>query len=245
MGFYRGPGFTIYAEMGIARFIAPPGRVRLGVFYRGRVYEVDVLGYKDVRDVLVEYEPEDLKELVHRATMFNRGLPIQGVRLVAPVDGAAKIVLAGLNYFDHVEELGVEQPSMPDLFVKTPNSVIGPGDPIILYHGDPRSDGEVELAAVLGKPVRSVDEGEAEEAIWGYMVLNDVSSRTEQLLSGTSQWWRGKSHDTYSPIGPLIVPRTLVDPSKGLRLTLSIDGETTRRGYEKHDFQAQPASSLC
>ncbi|ALL01441.1 Fumarylacetoacetate hydrolase family protein [Pyrodictium delaneyi] len=226
----RGQGFTVEAQLGLVRVLAPGGTVEPAVVYRGRVYPLGAWGYRDVREVMLETQPEEFERLARSVASSDRGLPLHGVRLAAPVDKPGKLVLVGLNYMDHAREVGMKPPRVPDLFTKTSNAVIGPGDPIILHDPGLRVDAEAELAAVIGLPGRSLEPEEALDVVWGYTCLNDVSARTEQLLSGATQWWRGKSRDTYAPIGPVIVPRSLLDPVQGLRLRLVISGETLQDG---------------
>ncbi|BES81762.1 fumarylacetoacetate hydrolase family protein [Pyrodictium abyssi] len=226
----RGQGFTVEAQLGLARVLSPGGTVEPAVVYRGRVYPLGAWGYSDVREVMLENPPEEFESLARSVASSDRGLPLHGVRLAAPVDRPGKLVLVGLNYMDHAREIRREPPRVPDLFTKTSNTVIGPGDPIVLHDPGLRVDAEAELAAVIGLPGRSLEPEEALEVVWGYTCLNDVSARTEQLLSGATQWWRGKSRDTYAPIGPVIVPRVLLDPGQGLRLRLLVSGETLQDG---------------
>ena len=229
------------ALLGLGRAVMPGGVVEPVVVRAGRVYGLGEWGYQCTREVMLEVPPEEFESLAARVSRLDRGLPLAAVRLLAPVERPGKVVLVGLNYRSHAEELGVEPPPVPDLFVKTGNSVVGPGDPVVLHEPGLKVDGEAELAAVVGVPGRSMTVDEAAESIWGYTVLNDVSARREQLESGVSQWWRGKSRDTYSPTGPVIVPRTLVSPAQGLRLTLTISGERLQEG-DTRDMIHSPAS---
>ena len=238
---WRGQGFTVEAVLGLGRAPVPGGGVEPVVVYRGRVYPLGAWGYRDVREVMLEYPPGEFERLARRVAASDHGLPLPGIRLLAPVERPGKVILVGLNYRSHAEELGVEPPPVPDLFVKTGNAVVGPGDPIILHGEDLRVDAEAELAAVLGLPGRSLSLEEAAEAIWGYTCLNDVSARTEQLMSGASQWWRGKSRDTYAPMGPVIVPRTLVNPVQGLRVVLELGGERMQDGTTRDLIYSPPA----
>lgn len=222
--------FRVEAVLGLARVLAPGGSVEPAVVYRGRVYPLGAWGYRDVREVMLEYPPGEFEMLARRVSRVDRGLPLAGLRLAAPVERPGKVVLVGLNYLDHAREVGREPPRVPELFTKTGNAVVGPGDPVVVHDPGLRVDGEAELAAVVGVPARSLEPGEALEAVWGYTCLNDVSARTEQLLVGVSQWWRGKSRDTYAPVGPVIVPRILLDPGRGLRVTLTVSGERLQDG---------------
>jgi len=233
-------GYRVDARLGLGRALVPGGAVEPVLVAHGRVYPLASWGYRDVREVMLEVPPEEFESFAATVARTDKGLPLGAVRLAAPIERPGKVLLVGLNYRSHAEELGVKAPPVPDLFQKSSNAVIGPGDPIIIHDPGLRVDAEAELAAVLGLPGRSMTLSEAAEAIWGYMVLNDVSARTEQLLSGATQWWKGKSRDTYAPTGPVIVPRTLVNPTKGLRVTLAITDEKLQDG-DTRDLIYTPA----
>ncbi|WP_214408740.1 fumarylacetoacetate hydrolase family protein [Sphaerisporangium fuscum] len=152
--------------------------------------------------------------------------PLPHAAPVAPLR-PGKIVAIGLNYLDHIREAGMEKPERPLMFAKFPSSVIGPGDPIVI-DGEltERVDWEVELAAVIGSPLRHASPAEALAGVAGYTVANDVSARDLQFADG--QWTRGKSLDTFCPLGPVIVtPDELGDP-QSLRLRTVVNGETVQ-----------------
>ncbi|NUW39812.1 fumarylacetoacetate hydrolase family protein [Nonomuraea rhodomycinica] len=152
--------------------------------------------------------------------------PLPGAVPVAPLR-PGKIVAIGLNYLDHIRETGMDKPARPLMFAKFPSSVIGPGEPIVIDSGLTGSvDWEVELAAVVGTPLRHAGPAEALAAVAGYTVANDVSARDLQFSDG--QWTRGKSLDTFCPLGPVVVtPDELGDP-QGLRLRTVVNGETVQ-----------------
>ncbi|ABM80092.1 Fumarylacetoacetate (FAA) hydrolase [Hyperthermus butylicus DSM 5456] len=224
-----GPGFTVEAVLGLGRAVLPGGVAEPVLVYRGRVYGLGEWGYSDVREVMLEVGPEELEGLARVVSSSDRGLPLSAVRLLAPVDKPEKIICIGVNYRAHARESGVELPGTPNLFVKTGNSIVGPGDPVVVHSVGLKLDGEVELAAVIGIPARSIPPSEAPDVVWGFMVLNDVTSRLEQRELGISQWWRAKSHDTYAPTGPIIVPRHMVSIGD-TELELVVDGIVARRG---------------
>ena len=138
-----------------------------------------------------------------------------------------KIVAVGLNYRDHANEMEMELPERPLLFAKWPNSIIGDGDAIVIPPGVEQVDYEAELAAIVGSHVKSVSAENALEAIAGYACLNDVSARSLQFADG--QWTRGKSLDTFCPIGPT-VPRDDVGDPQSLRVVCRVNGETMQDG---------------
>jgi 2-keto-4-pentenoate hydratase/2-oxohepta-3-ene-1,7-dioic acid hydratase in catechol pathway len=140
-----------------------------------------------------------------------------------PIDRPSKIVCVGLNYRDHAEEQGIELPPAPLLFAKWPNALIGPGEPIVIPPVSKRVDYEAELGVVIGSRVRNVSEENALEAVRGYLCLNDVSARDLQFSDG--QWTRGKSPDTFCPIGPELVPRDEVPDPQALTIRCLVNGE--------------------
>jgi Fumarylacetoacetate (FAA) hydrolase family len=129
---------------------------------------------------------------------------------VLPIERPGKIVCVGLNYRDHAEEQGVELPEEPLLFAKWPNALIGPGDPIVIPPLVTKCDYEAELGVVIGARVRGVSSENALEAVRGYVCANDVSARDLQFKDG--QWTRGKSVDTFCPVGPLVPAGEIPDP---------------------------------
>jgi 5-carboxymethyl-2-hydroxymuconate isomerase len=133
-----------------------------------------------------------------------------------------KIVCVGLNYVDHAREVDLELPEQPLLFAKWPNAVIASGEPIVIPHGVEQVDYEAELAAVIGARVKGVSVENALEAVAGYTCLNDVSARTLQFADG--QWTRGKSLDTFCPIGPRVVPREEIGDPQSLRISCRLNG---------------------
>jgi 2,4-diketo-3-deoxy-L-fuconate hydrolase len=140
-----------------------------------------------------------------------------------PIDRPGKIICVGLNYSDHAEEQGVDLPTAPLLFAKWQNTLIGPGDPIVIPEVVTKCDYEAELGVVIGSRVRDVSAANALEAVAGYVVVNDVSARDLQFADG--QWTRGKSPDTFCPVGPL-VPRDEVPDPQALGIRAILNGET-------------------
>jgi 2-keto-4-pentenoate hydratase/2-oxohepta-3-ene-1,7-dioic acid hydratase in catechol pathway len=148
------------------------------------------------------------------------------VRLVAPIL-PSKVVAVGKNYADHAKEMGGEAPASPVIFLKPSTTVIGHGDTIRLPASD-RVDHEAELAVVIGKPARDVSREDAMSYVLGYTCANDVTARDQQKAD--VQFTRGKSHDSFCPIGPWI--ETVLDPSD-LRVTASVNGQIKQDGRTK------------
>ena len=137
-----------------------------------------------------------------------------------PIPRPGKIVCVGLNYKDHAEEQGAELPAAPLLFAKFTTALIGPGDPIVIPSIVTKCDYEAELGVVIGTSVRNVSKENALEAVAGYVVANDVSARDLQFADG--QWTRGKSPDTFCPVGPLVPAAEIADPhALGIRALLN------------------------
>jgi 2-keto-4-pentenoate hydratase/2-oxohepta-3-ene-1,7-dioic acid hydratase in catechol pathway len=141
---------------------------------------------------------------------------------VLPIERPGKIVCVGLNYRDHAEEQGVELPEEPLLFAKWPNTLIGPGDPIVIPPLVTRCDYEAELGVVIGEKVTRVSKENALEAVSGYLCANDVSARDLQFKDG--QWSRGKSVDTFCPVGPFVAASEVGDPH-ALAIRAIVSGE--------------------
>jgi 2-keto-4-pentenoate hydratase/2-oxohepta-3-ene-1,7-dioic acid hydratase in catechol pathway len=141
---------------------------------------------------------------------------------VPPIERPGKIVCVGLNYRDHAEEQGAELPDAPLLFAKWPSSVIGPGEAIVIPPLVTKTDYEAELGVVIGERVKAVSKENAFEAVRGYVCANDVSARDLQF--GDGQWTRGKSPDTFCPVGPM-TPRDELDDPHALGIRAIVSGE--------------------
>ena len=152
--------------------------------------------------------------------------PVDVARILAPIQPTA-ILCIGLNYRRHAEETRSPLPPHPILFMKLPNAVQNPGDPIVLPRRlrSDRVDYECELAVVIGKPAKNVSREQALDHVLGYTAANDVSARDWQKSGGGGQWCRGKTFDTFCPLGPVLVTRDeLPDPS-GLSIKTLLNGE--------------------
>jgi 2-keto-4-pentenoate hydratase/2-oxohepta-3-ene-1,7-dioic acid hydratase in catechol pathway len=144
--------------------------------------------------------------------------------MALPIDRPGKIICVGLNYRDHAEEQGVDLPTAPLLFAKWNNTLIGPGEPIVIPPIVTKTDYEAELGVVIGSGVSKVSAENALEAVAGYICVNDVSARDLQFADG--QWSRGKSPDTYCPVGPQLVPRDEIPDPQQLAIRAILNGET-------------------
>jgi 2-keto-4-pentenoate hydratase/2-oxohepta-3-ene-1,7-dioic acid hydratase in catechol pathway len=145
------------------------------------------------------------------------------------VAGVGKFICIGLNYSDHAAESGMAVPTEPVVFMKATSAICGPYDDVVIPRGGEKTDWEVELGVVIGKEARYVTEREALSHVAGYCVVNDVSERAFQL-EGTGQWVKGKSADTFGPIGPWLVTADEVPDPQSLNLWLEVDGRRYQDG---------------
>ncbi len=153
----------------------------------------------------------------------------EGVRLGTPICRPSKIVCIGLNFKDHAKESGMELPSEPVVFFKATSALMGPNDDLILPQGSEKTDWEVELAVVIGKKASYVSEEEATEHIAGYCLHNDYSERAFQLES-CGQWVKGKSCDTFAPLGPFLATQEEIENVNALSMWLKVNGEKKQDG---------------
>lgn len=150
-------------------------------------------------------------------------------RLGSPIASVGKVIAVGLNYADHAAEAGLQVPEEPVLFMKATSAISGPYDDVILPRGAKKPDWEVELAIVIGKEARYVPEGEAARHIAGYTICNDVSERHFQI-ERSGQWVKGKSADTFCPLGPWLVTADEIADPQALDLWLEVNGERMQNG---------------
>ena len=150
-------------------------------------------------------------------------------RWAPPIARPSKIVCVGLNYSDHAKESGMEIPQEPVLFFKSTSALCGPYDNVILPPLSAKTDWEVELALIIGKEAKSVSEVEAINCIAGYTIMNDVSERAYQL-EGTGQWVKGKSCDTFAPLGPFLATPDEIGDVHSLPLWLSVNQQIKQQG---------------
>lgn len=176
-----------------------------------------------IRDISPDtIDPESLREL---SSIPYEQLPLvpSSLRIGACVAQVGKFICVGLNYLDHVREAGAAVPSEPILFMKATSSISGPCDPIVIPPEASMVDWEVELGVIIGSLAKNVSASEALRHVAGYCVVNDVSERDWQL-QGTGQWVKGKSADSFGPIGPWFVTRDEIDDPQNLKLWLSVNG---------------------
>jgi 2,4-didehydro-3-deoxy-L-rhamnonate hydrolase len=151
------------------------------------------------------------------------------VRLGPPIRRPSKIICIGLNYRDHAAESSLEIPKEPVVFMKSTSSLVGPNDPVVIPKNAEKLDWEVELAVIIGKPASYITKAQALDFVAGYALHNDYSERSFQLERG-GQWVKGKSADTFAPLGPFLATRDEVPDSGRLRLWLKVNGEQRQDG---------------
>ena len=149
------------------------------------------------------------------------------VRLGAPLVRPSKIVCVGLNYAKHAAESGMAVPKEPVLFFKASSAIVGPNDDVIIPKGSEKTDWEVELAVVIGKKASYVSEADALDHVAGYVLHNDYSERAFQI-EREGQWVKGKSCDTFAPVGPFIATKDEIKDPNNLHLWLKLNGETVQ-----------------
>jgi 2-keto-4-pentenoate hydratase/2-oxohepta-3-ene-1,7-dioic acid hydratase in catechol pathway len=151
------------------------------------------------------------------------------LRLAPCVGGIGKFVCIGLNYSDHAKEAGMQVPSEPVIFMKAISCICGANDDVVIPRGATKMDWEVELGIVIGAPAKYVSEADAMFYVAGYCVVNDVSERAFQL-EHSGQWVKGKSADTFGPIGPWLVTADEIPDPQNLSIWLEVDGERRQNG---------------
>jgi 2,4-didehydro-3-deoxy-L-rhamnonate hydrolase len=193
-------------------------------------------GVRDLSRVVPDITPDvlsaaGLKRL--RALKLDRLPLVRGrPRLGCPLAAIGKMVCIGLNYSDHAREVGRPAPDEPTLFIKANSAISGPHDAIARPRGAAKLDYEVELAAVIGRDARNVSEAEAMKYVVAYTIVDDVSERAFQMERGGTTT-KGKSADTFAPIGPWLVTADEVGDPQALEVWTTVNGETRQRGHTK------------
>jgi len=203
-----------------------PGREKPAVLAAdGKIHDLSGI----ITDVAGEFL---LQEWIDKLRNLDASvLPIvQGQTRIGPcVGGVGKFICIGLNYSDHAKEAGMALPAEPVIFMKATSSICGPDDDVVIPRGSKKTDWEVELGVVMGKSCKYVEEADAFSHVAGYCVINDISERAFQM-EGTGQWVKGKSADTFGPIGPwLVTPDEVLDP-QNLDMWLDVDGHRYQNG---------------
>jgi 2-keto-4-pentenoate hydratase/2-oxohepta-3-ene-1,7-dioic acid hydratase in catechol pathway len=199
---------------------------------------IDDDSFVDLSDVVVDFNEAffgsgalaGLAEIVAKRAAAGAVEALGGRRLGAPIARPHQILCIGLNYSDHAAETGQKVPTEPILFTKSPNTLIGPNDDVLIPRGSEKTDWEVELGIVIGSHASYLaDETEAAAAIAGYVLVNDVSERAWQIERG-GQWSKGKSAPTFNPAGPYLVTPDEFENVLDLDMWLDIDGVRRQTG---------------
>ncbi|HEY8594901.1 MAG TPA: fumarylacetoacetate hydrolase family protein [Devosiaceae bacterium] len=211
--------------MKLLRF-GPPGQEKPGLLdAQGKIRDLSGLVADIGGEVLT---PAGIEQL--RGADLD-GLPVVSgsPRLGPCVAGTGKFICIGLNYSDHAAETGAKVPPEPIVFMKATSAIVGPNDDVAIPRGSEKTDWEVELGVVIGKPAKYVSEADALDHVAGYCVVNDVSERAFQT-ERHGQWTKGKSCDTFGPIGPWLVTADEVADPQNLALWLEVDGHRYQDG---------------
>jgi 2-keto-4-pentenoate hydratase/2-oxohepta-3-ene-1,7-dioic acid hydratase in catechol pathway len=188
---------------------------------------------RDLSDVIPDVAGESLlPEAIERLRKIELGKlpPVNESRRLGPcVGNVGKFICIGLNYSDHVAESGMPVPREPILFMKATSAICGPNDDVVILRGSEKTDWEVELGVVIGKPAKYVTQTDALSHVAGYCVINDLSERAFQL-EGTGQWVKGKSADTFGPTGPWLVTTDEIPEPQNLDMWIEVDGHRYQEG---------------
>jgi 2-keto-4-pentenoate hydratase/2-oxohepta-3-ene-1,7-dioic acid hydratase in catechol pathway len=188
---------------------------------------------RDISSILSDLEPHTLNfKNISRLQETNLSdLPeiSSNKRIGSCVANPGKFIAIGLNYSDHAAETGAEPPTEPIVFMKATSCISGPNDNIELVSGSKKLDWEVELGIVIGKEAKHIKENQSQDYILGYCLVNDLSER-EWQIEKMGQWVKGKSHDTYGPIGPYLVTKDEISDVNNLNMSLDLNGIRMQTG---------------
>lgn len=202
------------------------GKEKPGIIKDGKYYDVSHLVEDYDETFFAENALEELKKKLKSEDLKEIDTD---TRLGSPIARPSKIVCVGLNYRDHAEETGAETPKEPILFFKSTTTMVGPNDDLIIPKNSKKTDWEVELAVIIGKKASYVEKENALDHVAGYALMNDYSEREFQL-ERNGQWVKGKSNDTFSPLGPFIVTPDEIEDVNNLNLWLKVNSEKMQDG---------------
>ena len=208
--------------------------LRIGSLGKEKPVVLDKDGkYKDLSSHIEDLNPNSLN--------FETFSKIQGLdhsslpeisnseRIGSCISRPGKFIAIGLNFSDHAAETGAKPPSEPIMFMKATSSICGPNDNVEIVSGSKKLDWEVELGVVIGKNAKHISEDQSQDHILGYCLVNDVSER-EWQIEKMGQWVKGKSHDTYGPIGPYLVTKDEIKDINNLNMSLDVNGKRMQTG---------------
>jgi len=192
--------------------------------------------YRDLSSIINELDPNTLNfktiEKINNTNLSELPKLEKSNRIGSCISKPSKFIGIGLNFSDHAAETGAKPPSEPIIFMKATSSINGPNDDIEMVLNSKKLDWEVELGIVIGKETKHINKNESQEHILGYCLVNDVSER-EWQIENTGQWVKGKSHDTYGPIGPYLVTKDEITNIKDLNMSLDLNGVRMQTGNTK------------
>ena len=208
--------------------------LRIGSLGKEKPVVLDKDGrYKDLSSYIEDLDPNSLN--------FETFSKIQGLdysslpeisnseRVGSCISRPGKFIAIGLNFSDHAAETGAKPPTEPIMFMKATSSICGPNDNVEIVSGSKKLDWEVELGVVIGKNAKHISEDQSQDHILGYCLVNDVSER-EWQIEKMGQWVKGKSHDTYGPIGPYLVTKDEIKDINNLNMSLDVNGKRMQTG---------------
>ena len=188
---------------------------------------------RDISSYIHDLEPETLNfQQIDKLKEINlETLPeiSSSERIGACVNNPKKFIAIGLNYSDHAKETGAEPPSEPIVFMKATSSISGPNDDIEISKDSKKLDWEVELGIIIGKEAKHISKSQSQDHILGYCLVNDVSER-EWQIEKMGQWVKGKSHDTFGPVGPYLITKDEIKDINNLNLSLDVNGKRMQTG---------------
>ena len=189
--------------------------------------------YRDLTSIIKDLNPANLNfETFSKIQSIDHStLPeiSKSERIGSCISSPGKFIAIGLNFSDHAAETGAKPPSEPIIFMKATSSICGPNDNIEIVPGSKKLDWEVELGVVIGKNAKHISENQSQDHILGYCLVNDVSER-EWQIEKMGQWVKGKSHDTYGPIGPYLVSKDEITDVNNLNMYLDLNGNRMQTG---------------
>ena len=208
--------------------------LRVGIKGKEKPAALDKEGkIRDISSYINDLEPETLNfQKVDKLKEINlETLPeiSSSERVGACVSNPKKFIAIGLNYSDHAKETGAEPPSEPIVFMKATSSISGPNDDIEISKHSKKLDWEVELGIIIGKDAKHISKSQSQDHILGYCLVNDVSER-EWQIEKMGQWVKGKSHDTFGPVGPYLVTKDEIEDINNLNMSLDVNGKRMQTG---------------
>jgi 2-keto-4-pentenoate hydratase/2-oxohepta-3-ene-1,7-dioic acid hydratase in catechol pathway len=191
---------------------------------------------RDLSSIVKDFDPENLNfntiKKIEETNIEIMPEILESKRIGACINMPGKFIGIGLNYSDHAAEIGAQIPTEPIVFMKATSCISGPNDDVFIPKNSQKCDWEVEIAFVIGKKTKDIPESEAENHILGYCIVNDISER-EWQLEGTGQWVKGKSADTFGPIGPYLVTKDEIKNVQNLNMKLDLNGKNMQQGNTK------------